>query len=91
MDLFNSVEVCIPVMQIALLLFICTLALLFGRKKLALLTCYVFTLYWGSLVNMEKLVVIVGGKAYYGNSMLYFTFGFLVVFLAAVGFILHPD
>ena len=91
MEFFSSVQIGIPVSQIALLLLVSTLALLFGRKRLALLICYVFTLYWGSMVNMENMMIVVNGKILYGSSMIYFGFGFLVVLLASIGFVMNPD
>ena len=91
MEFFNTMQIGVPVTQLAFLLIISTLALLFGRKRLALLICYVFTLYWGSMVNMESMLLVINGKVFYGNSMLYFGFGFMVVLLASIGFITHPD
>jgi hypothetical protein len=46
MDFFLINTITIPLSQVALLLIAATAALLFGRTKLALLVCYLFTLYW---------------------------------------------
>ncbi|MBW2544792.1 MAG: hypothetical protein JRD43_04890 [Deltaproteobacteria bacterium] len=80
MEMLYSVEVIIPISQIALLLLISTLALLFGRVKMALLINYVFTLYWGFLANEGFLA----GSTF--NTVSYFGFGFLVIILALIGF-----
>ena len=48
MEMFHSAELSIPLAQISMLLLLCTLALLFGKVKLALLINYMFTLYWAT-------------------------------------------
>ncbi|MBW2600018.1 MAG: hypothetical protein JRC53_00100 [Deltaproteobacteria bacterium] len=80
MEMFYSVETIIPISQIALLLLISTVSLLFGKVKLALLTNYLFTLYWGFLANEGLLA----GSIF--NTISYFGFGLLVVILALIGF-----
>jgi hypothetical protein len=85
MELFNSTAVSIPFMQILLLLIFSTLMLLFGRVKLALLTNYLFTFYWGFGVNLEKLAGISNDiLPLFGFS--YLGFGLLVVALISIGF-----
>ncbi|GAG04403.1 unnamed protein product, partial [marine sediment metagenome] len=54
MEALSSIKISIPVMQLVLLILFCTLALLFGRQKLALLINYLFVFYWGFGVNFEK-------------------------------------
>ena len=80
MELFYSVEITIPIFQVALLLLISTLALLFGRVKLALLINYVFTLYWGFLANEGFMI----GSTF--NTVAYFGFGLLIIILVLIGF-----
>jgi len=88
MDFLNSTELAVPLSQIALLLIVVTVALLFGRIKLALLINYLFTLYWGYFINREYLL---------GSSLadidaftvLYFGFGIVVVVFALIGFLSH--
>ena len=80
MELFYSTEVTVPIFQIALLLLISTLALLFGRVKLALIANYVFTLYWGFLANEGFMA----GSTF--NTVSYFGFGLMVIILALIGF-----
>jgi len=57
MEFFSLTKLAIPVTQMALLIAMNTIALLFGRIKLALLITYLFTLYWGYVLNREILVV----------------------------------
>jgi hypothetical protein len=88
MDFFHSTEMCIPVIQIVLLLILSTLALLFGRTKLALLINYVFTLYWGYFLNIDQLVDS-GLQRADSYAMIYFGIGLVVVILSLVGFLYH--
>lgn len=86
MELFYSTELSIPVIQITLLLILSTLALLFGRTKLALLINFVFTMYWGYFLNIDQLT----GSDLQGISsftMIYFGIGLLIVILAIIGFL----
>ena len=86
MDILLSMELCIPVNQIILLLMLSTLALLFGRKRLALLINYVFTMYWGYFLSIDQFTDS-GVQGVSSYTMLYFGIGFLVVILAIVGFL----
>lgn len=86
MDLLTSTELSVPLFQIMLLLSFSTLALLFGRVKLALLVNYLFTLHWGYVFNRELLVGSNLEKIEYFHTF-YFGFGLLVVILAVIGFL----
>jgi hypothetical protein len=86
MDIFHSAELSIPILQISLLLVLCTLALLFGRVKLALLINYMFTIYWGYGFGWEYME-----KAGLSNldhfTYIYFGFGLVIVAMAIIGFL----
>lgn len=88
-DFFLETEIVIPITQIVLFLSISTLALLFGRVKLALMINYLFALYWGYLVNMELYTDLFQQMEYV--LYLYFGFGLVIALLAAVGFVLQRD
>ena len=90
LDFFNSTEISIPVIQVALLLIISTLSLLFGRIKLALLTNYLFAFYWGYVQNRENLIGTSIEKISYFN-LFYFLFGFVIVVLAMIGFLARTE
>jgi len=90
MEFFCSTELAVPLSQMSLLLVFSTLALLFGRIKLALIINYVFTLYWGYGFNRERLFVSGIDKFDYFTP-LYFGFGLLIVILALIGFLSNPD
>jgi hypothetical protein len=85
MELFYSTQISVPITQIVLLLSISTLALLFGRLKLALLVNYLFTLYWGYLSNQG---IMAEWKI---STVAYFGFGLTVVILAMIGFLTAPE
>ena len=86
MDFFSSMEISVPLSQIVLMLSFSTLALLWGRVKLALLVNYLFTLYWGYIWNRELLVGSNLEKVEYVHSF-YFGFGLIIVILALIGFL----
>jgi hypothetical protein len=82
---FILLELAVPLYQIGLLLFASTLALLFGRIRLALIVNYLFTLYWGYVLNREIFV----GQGLEGLNLFavaYFGFGIVIVLMAVLGF-----
>ncbi|MBU2497455.1 MAG: hypothetical protein KKE57_00995 [Proteobacteria bacterium] len=88
MAFFNLTEISIPVSQMTLLLLLSTVALLFGKVKLALLVNYLFTLYWGYGVNRDYLVDS-GFQQVDGYTLLYFGFGLIIAALALLGLLSH--
>lgn len=86
MEALLSVNFSIPLIQIALLLVMSTLALLFGRIKLALILNYCFTLYWGYILNLD--VIRESGQAVSGRfTLVYFGLGVVILMLALLGFV----
>ena len=90
MEFFHTTELAIPLFQVALLLMLSTLALLFGRTKLALIMNYLFTFYWGYIVNREHLFGSNLEKISNVN-ILYLGFGFVIIILALIGFLTQND
>ena len=90
MAFFHTTELAIPLFQVALLLMLGTLALLFGRIKLALLINYLFTFYWGYILNREHLFGSNLEKVGHFNA-LYFGFGFVIIILVLIGFLAQSD
>ncbi len=86
MDLIHSAELSIPILQIVMLLLLSTVALLFGKVKLALLVNYLFTMYWGYGFGWEYLK-----NSGFANldyfTYIYFGFGFVIVAMAIIGFL----
>ena len=89
MEFILSTELSLPLIQIILLLSFSTLFLLFGRVKLALLTNYLFTLYWGYLFNRELLFHASEASGYY--VVLYFGVGLIIAICALFGFLNTPE
>lgn len=90
MDVLYSTSFSVPMFQLSLLLLMSTLALLFGRIKLALLINYCFTLYWGYILNMD--VIQETGQAVTDTfTYMYFGFGLIILMLALVGFLVQRD
>ncbi|MDY6971006.1 MAG: hypothetical protein SV775_01620 [Thermodesulfobacteriota bacterium] len=90
MDLFHFTDLAIPAMQMALLLLLNTLSLLFGRIRLALIITYLFTLYWGYVLNGQSLVSAgLENVTYY--TAIYFGFGITIAVFALTGFLVHQD
>ena len=86
MDLIHSVELSIPILQIVMLLLLSTVALLFGKVKMALLVNYMFTMYWGYGFGWEYLK-----NSGFANldyfTYIYYGFGFVIVAMAIIGFL----
>lgn len=86
MGILFGAELSIPVLQIILLLLLSTVALLFGKVKLALLINYSFTLYWGYGLNLEHLTES-GLRNLNVYTLLYFASGLCIVIFALIGFL----
>lgn len=90
MDILYSTSLSIPLFQVVLLLSFSTLALLFGRLRLALLINYCFTLYWGYFLNLE-LFSENGVLNLNSFTVIYFAFGIAIVMFAMVGFMYYRN
>ncbi|ACL05897.1 hypothetical protein [Desulfatibacillum aliphaticivorans] len=90
LEAIYSTQLSIPMYQIGLLLLISTLALLFGRIKVALINNYLFALYWGYILNRAVLVGDNLENVSYFTA-LYFGFGIIIAIFAVVGFMTHSD
>jgi hypothetical protein len=88
MEIITSTQLTVPTLQLILLLILSTLALLFGRLRLALFINYCFTLYWGYVVNFD-LFVAQGVNKLTGYTVLYFSIGAVIILLALIGLISH--
>jgi hypothetical protein len=92
MELFYSMELSIPLVQMALLLILNTLSLLFGRIKLALLITYLFTLYWGYILNQKLLTgSVLENLNEFSFFFMYFGFGVVVVIFSLIGFLVPKN
>ena len=85
-----NTDLTIPIEQIIILLLLSTLALLFGKIKIALIINYVFTFLWGYVLNRDKLQVS-GFEHPEIFTILYFLFGIGIILMAGFAFIFHRD
>jgi hypothetical protein len=90
MEMFINTDLTIPIGQIVLLLLFSTLALLFGKIRIALIINYVFAFLWGYVLNRDKLLVS-GFEFPELFTILYFLFGIGIILMAGFAFIFHRD
>lgn len=85
---FLCLELSVPLLQMVTLLFLTTIALLFGKLKLSLLINYVFTFYWGYVFNKKMLFEFFYSKVEaFAFMYFYVGFGLLVLIFALIGFL----
>lgn len=90
MDIFFNADLTIPLNQIILLLLLSTIALLFGKIKIALIINYIFTLTWGYVFNRDKLIDL-GFEFPEVFTTIYFLFGIGVIVIAGFAFLFHRN
>jgi len=73
LDFLYTTRLSVPLFQVVILLGITSIATLFGRLRLALVTTYLFTLYWGYFLNRDLLFGFIKELDYF--VFLYFGFG----------------
>ena len=88
MEIITSTQLVVPALQVVLLLILSTIALLFGRLRLALFINYCFTVYWGYVANFD-LFTAQGVNKLTGYTFLYFGIGLVIILLASIGLITH--
>lgn len=90
MEALLSTPIMVPLSQIVFALIPSTIALLFGRVRVALFVIYCFVLYWGKPWNIPIFTETIPPKLN-GTEVVFVAFCFLTVFLAMMGFALHRD
>jgi len=90
METLLDTQLSVPLSQVALLLGLSTLILLFGRVKLALIINYCFTLYWGFFLN-PSFRSDLGELMLNTYTYVYIGVGLIIVFLALIGFLSSKD
>jgi hypothetical protein len=90
MDIFFNAELAVPLFQILILLLFSTVALLFGKVRMALLINYIFTFYWAYIFNRESLVGM-GLQKFDYYTVTYFLFGLCIFLFAMVGFLFQKN
>lgn len=82
MDFLTTSSAHITLIEVALLLFLATIANMFGKPKLALLITCFFTLFWGFFLNYDMLFV---NHRHLSHAHLFFGFPFAIVLLTLLG------
>ncbi|UCG05810.1 MAG: hypothetical protein JSV83_18150 [Desulfobacterales bacterium] len=90
MDIFFNAELAVPLFQILILLLSSTLALLFGKVRLALLVNYIFTFYWAYIFNRDSLMEM-GLQKFDYYTIVYFLLGLCIFLFAMVGFLFQKN
>jgi hypothetical protein len=90
MDFFMNTDLSVPVAQILMLLLFSTVAILFGKLRLALIINYVFTLHWAYIFNRDRYMDM-GLEQFDLFTIVYFLFGLGVVLLATVAFLFNRE
>lgn len=88
MDFFLNTELAVPMVQVLLLLLFSTVAMLFGKMKMALIINYIFTLHWAYIFNRDRYMEM-GLEQFDLFTVVYFLFGLGVILLATVAFLFH--
>ena len=84
MEALSTIEISIPIMQIVVLILSSSLALLFGRQKLALLINYLFVFSWGFGVNFGNQAALIPNVSVWFTST-YIIFGSLFIIFCIIG------
>jgi hypothetical protein len=84
MEALISINISIPIIQLVLLILSCTLALLFGKQKIALLINYLFVFYWGFNINLENHAGM-NPDIYVWFSSSYIVFGCMLLIFSLIG------
>ena len=90
MEIFFTTELGVPLFQIIILLLFSTIALLFGKVRVALTVNYVFTFYWAYFFNRERLLDM-GMDSFDTYTFIYFIFGLIIILVAVVGFLFQKN
>lgn len=83
-DFWATTQLAVPLSHVIMLLILSTVAMLFGRIKLAMIINYCFTLYWGFIFNID-LFTTEGLLKLNTYTLLYFGFGLIILILALIG------
>jgi hypothetical protein len=83
-EIFKSTEVAIPFSQAFIYISLITIFMLFGKLKFALITTYMFSCYWGFILNNSYFISKAGGVQ--SALFIYGFFGFLMLALTIYSF-----
>lgn len=90
MGIFFNTELAVPLFQIIVLMLFSTMALLFGKVRIALIINYIFTFYWAYIFNRDYLMSL-GLNKFDSYTLIYFLFGLIIILVAMVGFLFQKN
>ena len=90
MEALLETPIFVPISQIILALAFSTVALLFGRVRLALLVAYCFVLYWSKPWNFRLFTETTPARLN-GPEFLFVAFCFLTLLLSFIALAFHRD
>jgi hypothetical protein len=90
METLLSTPITVPMSQIICAMLLCTIALVFGRVKVALFVAYCFMLYWGKPWNLQLFTDTVPAKLN-GAELALIGFCFVTVLLAMMGLVFNKE
>jgi len=90
MGIFFNTELAVPLFQIIVLMLFSTVALLFGKVRMALIINYIFTFYWAYIFNRDYLMSL-GLNKFDSYTLIYFLFGLIIILVAMVGFLFQKN
>ena len=90
METLYTTQLSVSLLQVALLLALSTVALLFRSMRIAILINYGFLLYWGYMGN-SALFTEEGIFKFNSFTIYYIGFGLVIVILATISLFLHHD
>ena len=89
LGIFLDTNLMVPASQMFLYMLLVSLFLLFGRRRLFILTTFIFSFYWGFILNKELFISRLGDVGLF--LFLYLGCGFLVILMAVISFFIKQD
>jgi len=89
MEILQYIDVAIPLWQVGLYVIFITLFTLFGRARLALITSYLFTMFWVFILNKDKFGTTQQQTLFFMS--LFIISGFILTIFAVWSFYQEPD
>jgi len=87
MEILNETYIYVPMLQIMGLLLLNTLLIIIRKQGWAMVINFLFIVYWGYILNMDRLMNDGGPGGYYLGA--YFGIGLVLTVFASLGFIFN--
>lgn len=86
METLQTVELAVPLWQVALFVTLTAFFMLFHEIKLCLITSYLFSFYWGLIYNEDIISTLLGGSSF--TLMVYLACGLTLVVLVLIAWMI---